>query len=115
MEGYTAKKDNMHGSIFALLKRFIESEHGYSGWINLTEQLGLERPTYQMHEMYPTDELFDILNAAARAKGASVYEMMEKFGEFLVPDLLLIYKSMCAPNGEPTRCCCIPSTPCTAP
>ncbi len=91
-------QDKMHGSIFVLLKRFVESEHGYSGWINLTEMAGLHGVSYQMHEMYSTSELFSIVHAASQATSTPVYELTEKFGEFLVPDLLLIYKKYIRPE-----------------
>ena len=91
-------QDKMHGSIFVLLKRFIESEHGYSGWINLTEMAGLHGAVYQMHGMYPTSELFAIVQAASQATNTPVYELTEKFGEFLVPDLLLVYKKYIRPE-----------------
>ena len=88
----------MHGSIFVLLKRFIEKEYDYSTWLKLTEEAGVERPPYEMSEMYPTRELFAIVNTASQAIDVPVNTLMERFGEFLVPDLLLIYKKYVRPE-----------------
>ena len=92
------KEDRMHGSIFVLLKRFIEREHDYSMWVKLKEQAGVESSPYEMSETYPTRELFAIVNTASRATGIPANTLLERFGEFLVPDLLLIYKKYVRPE-----------------
>ncbi|AKD04624.1 heme NO-binding domain-containing protein [Pontibacter korlensis] len=91
-------EDKMHGSIFVLLKRFVESTGDYSTWIRLLEEAGIERSSYQMNEMYPTEELFSIVRKASEFTGIPTYDLMEKYGEFLVPDLLLVYKKYINPN-----------------
>ena len=48
----------MHGSIFVLLKRFIEREYDFSTWLRLKEQAGVEVSPYQISETYPNRELF---------------------------------------------------------
>lgn len=88
----------MHGSMFVLLRRFIEHNHGYSGWANIAEAAGIKNASYQMYEMYPTSELFAVLRAAASITGNTEYELLEKYGEFLVPDLLLVYKKYVNPE-----------------
>ncbi len=92
------KEDRMHGSIFVLLKRFVESKYDYSTWIKLVEKAGIAHASYQMGEMYPTQEIFSILHQASHLTGTSSYDLMEQFGIFLVPDLLLIYKKYLHPD-----------------
>ncbi|ALI99286.1 heme NO-binding domain-containing protein [Rufibacter tibetensis] len=94
----TGLQDMMHGSIFVLLKRFVESAYNYSTWVRLLEKVGVEHPTYQMQGMYPTDELFAIVHQASEDTGIPAYELMEQYGEFLVPDLLLVYKKYIKPE-----------------
>ncbi|WP_445323617.1 heme NO-binding domain-containing protein [Pontibacter sp. H249] len=48
--------------------------------------------------MYPTAKLFSILKADSFVSGTSEYELLEKYGEFLVPDLLLVYKKYVSPE-----------------
>ncbi|AKQ45806.1 hypothetical protein TH63_09380 [Rufibacter radiotolerans] len=98
MEGVEHGQDVMHGSIFVLLKRYVENTFDYSTWIRLLESVGIERTSYLMHEMYPTDELFAIVGKASEATGTPAYDLMESFGEFLVPDLLLVYKKYVKPE-----------------
>jgi hypothetical protein len=98
MTSETHAQDKMHGSIFVLLKRFVESSYDYSAWMRLLEKVGLEGQTYQMHEMYPTDDLFAIVHQASEDTGIDIYDLMEKYGEFLVPDLLLVYKKYLNPD-----------------
>lgn len=92
------KNDSMHGSIFVLLKRFIESTYNYSTWINLLETAGITQHAYDMHNMYPTRDLQAIMQTAATHSGVHVNELLEQFGEFLVPDLLLVFKKYVQPE-----------------
>ena len=94
----TMKEDMMHGSIFVLLKRFVESSYDYSTWIALVKTAGIERTSYQMQEMYPTKELYALIHAVSTLTDTPVYELMEQYGEFLVPDLLLIYSKHIDPS-----------------
>ena len=98
MENGKVTEDRMHGSIFVLLKRFVESAYDYSTWIKLLEAAGIRRAAYQMSETYPTQELMRIIRTAAQLTGIPVPDLMEKYGEFLVPDLLLIYKKYIRPE-----------------
>ena len=88
----------MHGSIFAFLKRFVEKEYDYSTWAKIMEGTGIKRTGYQMHEMYPTQELVKIVGAVSALSGRTPHEVQEQFGTFLVPDLLMIYKKYVKPD-----------------
>lgn len=98
---HTLTDDNMHGSIFIFLKRFVENSQDYSTWINILESEGLLHRVaepYQMNGAYPICELFIIMSAAARAEGISEADFQENFGVFLVPDLLLVFKRFINPS-----------------
>ena len=88
----------MHGSIFAFLKRFVESAYDYSTWSKIMEDTGIKRTGYQMQEMYPTQELVKIVGAVSAISGKTPYEVQEQFGIFLVPDLLMVYKKYVKPE-----------------
>lgn len=87
----------MHGSLFVFLKRFVESNYDFSTWIRLLENAGIDRSTYTMHELYPTQELNTIVEEASRLTDLPIEKLHEMFGEFLVPDLLLIYQKYINP------------------
>jgi hypothetical protein len=90
----------MHGSIFIFLKRYIENRHNYTTWIALLESEGLNRLSepYRMNEAYPISELFSIMEAGAVKEGITYPEFQMRFGEFLVPDLLLVFKLFVDPS-----------------
>ena len=92
MDNTTLNEDRMYGTIFVLLKRFVENSYDYSTWVKLLEAAGIKHTPYQMHEMYPTSEIFAIVQKASEITGTPTYQLMEAYGEFLVPDLLLVYK-----------------------
>jgi len=98
MEKHIVDEDRMHGSIFVLMKRFVENASDYSTWIKLLEATNIKHPVYQMQEMYPTRELFSIVQKASEITGISAYNLMEQFGEYLVPDLLLVYSKHINPE-----------------
>ncbi|WP_026461867.1 heme NO-binding domain-containing protein [Adhaeribacter aquaticus] len=90
--------DRMHGSIYILLKRFVEGTYDYSTWIKLLEAAGIDHAPYKIDEMYPTQEIYAIVTAASTMTGIPAYDLTEKFGEYLVPDLLLMYNKFINPE-----------------
>ncbi|MCJ8165475.1 heme NO-binding domain-containing protein [Pontibacter sp. E15-1] len=98
MEKNSDNEDRMHGSIFVLLKRFVESLYDYSTWVKLLEAADIGHAPYQMHEMYPTSELFSIVQQGAALTGIPPHQLMERYGEYLVPDLLFFYKKHVDPE-----------------
>lgn len=93
-----ASEDRMHGSIFVLLRRFVESTYGHSTWAKLLEESGVEHAGYQMQEMYPTHEVFAIIGKLGEKTEQSVFDLLEQYGEFIVPDLMMIYNKYLQPE-----------------
>ncbi|WP_439882734.1 heme NO-binding domain-containing protein [Pontibacter sp. MBLB2868] len=98
MESHSGKEDQMHGSIFVLLKRFVESSYDFSTWLKLLEACGIDHSPYEMNEMYPTSEIYCILDKATEKTGIPAIELMERYGEFMVPDLFMIYNRYINPE-----------------
>lgn len=90
----------VHGSMFVLLQKFIEIFHGKDAWIILKGMAGTSDRTYEMHTNYPVAEMFSIMNSATQFKNVTVNNLMEQFGEFLVPDLLIMYNSYINPTWK---------------
>jgi hypothetical protein len=89
---------NVHGSMFFLLKRFIESTYSKDMWENISSQAGTTKASYNPTENYPAAEMFSILSAASAKTGLNENELKEKFGEYMVPDLLHMYGSYLNPQ-----------------
>lgn len=94
--------DTMHGSIFIFLKRYIENKHDYSTWVKIMQAEDLDRLNfpYQLNEVYPISELVAIMTSGAQVGGVPYTEFQEKFGKFLVPDLLLVFKRFINPEWK---------------
>nr|WP_162426593.1 heme NO-binding domain-containing protein [Pontibacter pudoricolor] len=62
------------------------------------EEAGVEHTPYQMHEMYPTHEIFTIVNRLAQLTDQSDFTLQVQYGEFIVPDLMLVYGKYIQPE-----------------
>jgi hypothetical protein len=92
------EQDYMHGSLFVLLKRFVESTYGHSMWVQLLGETNIEQRTYQLQELYPTNEIFAIIGRLAERTDKLIPEVLEQYGEFLVPDLMQVYSKYVNPE-----------------
>ena len=90
----------IHGSVFLLLKKFIESNYGNETWVNFSKAAGTSRSVYEMNKNYPASELYSIIKVAAANKEVSEADLKEKFGEYLVPYLLTMYESHIDPSWK---------------
>jgi hypothetical protein len=90
----------MHGSIFNLLKRFVQVNYDYSTWLRLVELSGLSSADFAMTEVYPDAHIYALVGQAAEMTGIPAEQLQEKFGEFLVPDLMLVYKRYVQPDWD---------------
>jgi len=98
MQQATTNDDYMHGSMFVLLKRFVESTFDYSTWVKLLEEAGVEHTGFRLQDMYPTHEIFAIVSKLSELTGQPIYELFEQFGEFMVPDLMMMYQKYLQPE-----------------
>ncbi|TGE24701.1 hypothetical protein E5K00_05675 [Hymenobacter aquaticus] len=88
----------MHGSIINLLKRFVQLQYDHSTWLRLVELSGLSNADFDMNTVYPDAHIFALVGQAAEMTGIPAAQLQEKFGEFLVPDLMLVYKRYVQPE-----------------
>src|SRR5688572_1849446 len=90
----------VHGSMFFLLKKFIDDNYGDGTWLKLNQAAGITVPDYDIHKNYPASQMFSLIGAAADHSGFTENKLREKFGEHLVPDLLNIYKAYINPSWK---------------
>ena len=88
----------MHGTIFSLLKRYVQTQYDHSTWLKLVEASGLDSHDFSHKEVYPDEHLYALVGQAAEMTGLSAGELHEKFGEYLVPDLMYMYQKYVDPN-----------------
>ncbi len=94
------KETEIHGSILFLLKKYIENTFGENSWNTFTHEAGIEAPEYEMHQNYPIAQMSSILKVVSNHSGVDENNLIEKFGEYLVSDLMIIYKAYIKPEWK---------------
>ena len=90
----------MHGTIFTLLKRYVQTQYGHSTWVRLLELAGLEHVDFNHKTVYPDSHMYALIGRAAEMTGRPAGELHEKFGEHLVPDTLHMYQKLVRPEWK---------------
>ncbi len=90
----------MHGTILTLLKRYVQTQYDHSTWVKLLELSGLENMELDHKTVYPDEHMYALVGHAAELTGLSAGELHEKFGEYLVPDLLYMYQRLLKPEWK---------------
>ena len=90
----------MHGTIFSLLKRYVQTQYDHSTWVRLTELAGISGLDFNSKTVYPDEHMYVLIGHAAEQTGIPAGELHEKFGEYLVPDLLYMYQKLLQPEWK---------------
>jgi hypothetical protein len=90
----------MHGTILTLLKRYVQTQYDHSTWVRLMELSGLEQVEFNHKTVYPDEHIYALVGHAAEMTGLSAGELHEKFGEYLVPDLMYMYQKLLKPEWK---------------
>ncbi|HUR30147.1 MAG TPA: heme NO-binding domain-containing protein, partial [Saprospiraceae bacterium] len=90
----------IHGSIFLLLNKFIDHHLSYGIWDQLLSESGASDVAFDVKENYPMGLFESILNAAGKRINLNKNQLEEKFGEYLVPDLLISYAAFLKPEWK---------------
>ena len=88
----------MQGNILILLKRYVQTQYDHSTWVRLLQLSGLENVEFDRRTVYPDQHAYDLVGRAAEMTGLSANELHEKFGEYLVPDLMDMYHKLIKPE-----------------
>lgn len=84
----------MHGIIHSQLKKFVELNHGADAWKAVLDEAGLGGKLYLANSVYADEEATAIVAAASKLTGAPAADILESFGEFLVPALMTTYRAL---------------------
>ena len=90
----------MHGSTLTLLKRYVQTQYDHSTWGKLMELSGLENIANDYKTVCPNEHTYPLVDHAAEMTGPSAGELHEKFGEYLVPDLMCMYQKPLKPEWK---------------
>lgn len=90
----------MHGIIHVQLQKFVEGQHGAPAWRELCRRAGLDRTIFTAIEVYPDDQLVRLVSEAVGMTGVPAEQLLESFGEFLVPTYLGVYGALVRPEWQ---------------
>jgi hypothetical protein len=84
----------MHGIIHLELEKFVVAGFGRRAWEELLGKTGLQDRLYTPVQTYPDDDIVRVVEAAVEMTGKSRTEILEAFGEHLVPTYLHVYGAL---------------------
>lgn len=90
----------MHGIIFAELQKYIDARLGKNGWTRVLKEAGLEAKLYLPVQEYSDEEAVALAATGARMAGLGIQDVLEDFGEFIVPDLVKMYAAVIRPEWK---------------
>jgi hypothetical protein len=90
----------MHGIVFSELQKFVVSRHAHAGWRAVTEKAGLAHKVYLAAGQYPDTEIVSLVTAASEITKQEPFQIVEAFGEFIVPSLLKMYGHLLKPDWK---------------
>lgn len=90
----------VHGSIFFLLKKFIDQTLPYRSWEQLLAKTNLKDFSFELTKAYSIETIEAIMIAASEHTGLTVEKLKENFGEHMVPALFQMYKHYLQPGWK---------------
>jgi hypothetical protein len=91
---------SVHGSIFFLLKKFIDHSFGLGHWEDILKESKVLHADFDLTKAYPIQEIGSIITTVSGRTGRSSNDLKEAFGIYLVPDLFQLYGSYLKPEWK---------------
>ena len=88
----------VHGSIFFLLRKFVIHSFSIEHWNKMLNTSDLSGEVFDIIKNYPLENLNSLIDSASQMSGIAPHELKEKFGEYMVPDLFVMYHQYLNPN-----------------
>jgi len=88
----------IHGSIFFLLKKFVNNNFPENTWDLLKEKSGTSSITFSVTENYSIDFMNALIKNASEMTGKTEDNLKEQFGQYLVNDLFALYADYIKPE-----------------
>lgn len=89
----------MLGVILEEMRLFVAQRYGYRAWLETlrrTERSPIHH--YELNQTYPDEEFGRLAANAAAVTGTPPLELLEAFGEALVPDMMRVYGYLVEPS-----------------
>src|SRR5688572_17449069 len=90
----------MYGIVFTELKRYVGTKLGAEAWYGLLAQAGLEHKVFMSFQVYPDADIGALVRTASAMTGLSATAILEDFGAFIAPNLIMMYPSLVHPRWK---------------
>jgi hypothetical protein len=90
----------MNGIVFIEIGRFAQSRLGEQAWREVVRLAGVPSRTYYRVADYPDAEAFALFSSLSAAMNEPVAEILQNFGEFIVPDLMKMARYWIKPDWK---------------
>lgn len=90
---------SVQGVILDEMRTFVAERYGYRTWLETLRKAG--KPSdqrYALDKVYPDDELGLLAMSAAAVTGTPLPQLMERFGEALLPEMMRVYSYLIEPD-----------------
>jgi hypothetical protein len=89
----------VHGLIFFYIQKFAEAvSHGTTTWAVLRSTLKNSEAKYLPSGVYPDADAVQLLDSIAQSEGKPLPDVLERFGEFLAPNLVKVAGAYVEPS-----------------
>jgi hypothetical protein len=88
----------MHGIIHLELQKFVIANHGEQAWHELLRRADLAGEIVTPLKVYPDEQIVRLVKGASELTGIPIADLLEAFGEALVPTYLTLYGALIKPE-----------------
>jgi hypothetical protein len=88
----------MHGIIYSNLYRFVRENHGAEILEKIKNDAKVSTNFYDTNKSYPDSEILNLLNSACNTLKIDIENLLEIFGNYIAPKLLVAFKSFIDPE-----------------
>ncbi len=88
----------MHGSIYVLLKKFVEQSFDTATWETLLADVGLPGQQWDAATNYGDEAIGALVQAAASRLQLTPADVLQTFGEYIVPDIMATFGRYADPS-----------------
>ena len=90
----------MHGLILLQLQKFAQQAIGSEHWRSLLKEAGFEESVFSAGRVYEDQQVFRLVEIAAKALGIPADQVLESFGRFLSTELVRLYQRVIKPEWK---------------
>jgi predicted hydrocarbon binding protein len=84
--------------VFVELKKYVETRLGHDAWKAMLSEAGQKNQMFTSTRVYDDSHALAMVVAASKIAGLSTDEVLEDFGQFMLPDLMQWFRALTRPE-----------------